>query len=112
MQPSAGLVHPISVNHEIENHAMPSTSFPTDIQTLRKRARQHIDEGPVTVGYSADRKIVLKLLNDSMATELVCVCAIGAITSWREVFIREAWPRSFSTIRTKNRDMPTRSRSA
>jgi len=52
---------------------MPKTAFPTDIQTLRKRARQHIEEGSVTAGYSADRKIVLKLLNDSLATELVCV---------------------------------------
>jgi bacterioferritin len=52
---------------------MPKSSLLTDIQTLRKRARQHIEEGSVTAGYSADRKIVLKLLNDSLATELVCV---------------------------------------
>ena len=52
---------------------MAKTSFLTDISTLRKRARQHIDEGSVTAGYSADREIVLKLLNDSLATELVCV---------------------------------------
>ena len=52
---------------------MSKTSFLTDVPTLRKRARQHIDEGSVTAGYSADREIVLKLLNDSLATELVCV---------------------------------------
>ena len=52
---------------------MAKNSFLTDIETLRKRARQHIDEGSVTAGYSADREIVLKLLNDSLATELVCV---------------------------------------
>lgn len=52
---------------------MPKTPFLTDIQTLRKRARQRIDEGSVTAGYAADREIVLKLLNDSLATELVCV---------------------------------------
>ena len=52
---------------------MPKTALPTDIQTLRKRARQHIEKGSVTAGYSADREIVLKLLNDSLATELVCV---------------------------------------
>ena len=52
---------------------MPETSFLTDVQTLRKRARQHIDDGSVTAGYSADREVVLKLLNDSLATELVCV---------------------------------------
>jgi bacterioferritin len=43
---------------------MPKTSSLTDIQTLRKRARQRIDEGSVTSGYSADREIVLKLLNE------------------------------------------------
>jgi bacterioferritin len=52
---------------------MPKTSALTDTQTLRKRARQHIDDGSVTAGYSADREMVLKLLNDSLATELVCV---------------------------------------
>lgn len=45
----------------------------TDVQTLRKRARQHVDEGAVTSGYSADRDAVVKLLNDSLATEIVCV---------------------------------------
>jgi bacterioferritin len=49
------------------------TPFLTDIQTLRKRARQHMEEGAVTAGYGADRETVIKLLNDSLATELVCV---------------------------------------
>jgi len=52
---------------------MPKTSVLTDVPTLRKRARQNIDDGSVTAGYAADRKAVLKLLNDSLATELVCV---------------------------------------
>jgi bacterioferritin len=52
---------------------MAKTSPLTDIQTLRTRARKHLDEGSVTAGYSADREKVLKLLNDSLATELVCV---------------------------------------
>ena len=45
----------------------------TDIETLRKRARQHIEEGAVTSGYAADRETVIKLLNEALATELVCV---------------------------------------
>jgi bacterioferritin len=45
----------------------------TDIQTLRKRARKHIEEGAVTRGYGADRKEVIRLLNEALATELVCV---------------------------------------
>jgi len=46
--------------------------FLTDIQTLRDRARQHIEAGAVTPGYKADRTAVLKLLNDALATEVVC----------------------------------------
>ena len=45
----------------------------TDIPTLRKLARQHIEQGAVTSGYGADRKAVIKLLNEALATELVCV---------------------------------------
>ena len=52
---------------------MPDSAAMTDVQTLRQRARQHIEEGAVTAGYSADRKTVLKLLNDALATEIVCV---------------------------------------
>jgi bacterioferritin len=47
--------------------------FLTDVQTLRKRAREHIEQGAVTQGYSADRETVLKLLNEALATELICV---------------------------------------
>lgn len=49
-----------------------TTSFLTDITTLRQRARQHISDGAVTPGYSADRETVLKLLNEALATEIVC----------------------------------------
>lgn len=45
----------------------------TDIPTLRKRAREHIEEGAVTSGYAADRETVIKLLNEALATEIVCV---------------------------------------
>ena len=45
----------------------------TDVQALRQRARQHLEEGAVTPGYSANRETVLKLLNDALATEIVCV---------------------------------------
>ena len=46
--------------------------FLSDIQTLRKRAREHIAEGAVTPGYHADRSVVIKLLNEALATEIVC----------------------------------------
>lgn len=50
-----------------------SKALLTDVATLRKRARQHMQDGAITAGYDADRKMVVKLLNDALATELVCV---------------------------------------
>jgi bacterioferritin len=47
--------------------------FLTDIKTLRERARKHIEQGAVTEGYTADRETVIKLLNEALATEIVCV---------------------------------------
>jgi bacterioferritin len=47
--------------------------FLTDIQELRKRARKHIEEGAVTPGYKADRQVVVRILNEALATEIVCV---------------------------------------
>jgi bacterioferritin len=47
-------------------------AFLSDIATLRKRAREHIAQGAVTPGYHADRDVVIKLLNEALATEIVC----------------------------------------
>jgi bacterioferritin len=47
--------------------------FLTDVKELRRRARQHIEEGAVTDAYRADRETVIKLLNEALATEIVCV---------------------------------------
>jgi bacterioferritin len=49
------------------------TPFLSDVETLRKRARQHIDEGAVTSNYGADAKTVCAVLNQALATEIVCV---------------------------------------
>jgi bacterioferritin len=51
---------------------MASGAFLSDIQTLRRRAREHIAQGAVTPGYHADRDVVLKLLNEALATEIIC----------------------------------------
>jgi bacterioferritin len=45
----------------------------TSIADLRSQARQHIEQGAVTAGYDADRPKVLQLLNEALATEIVCV---------------------------------------
>jgi bacterioferritin len=47
--------------------------FLTDVKTLRERARRHIEQGAVTEGYKADRETVIKILNEALATEIVCV---------------------------------------
>ena len=52
---------------------MANKPFLTDIKTLRERARKHIEQGAVTEGYSADRETVIKVLNEALATEIVCV---------------------------------------
>ena len=44
----------------------------SDKQSLRERARQHVENGAVTESYSADREVVINLLNEALATELVC----------------------------------------
>ena len=52
---------------------MADKAFLTDIKTLRERARQHIEQGAVTEGYRGDRETVIKLLNEALATEIICV---------------------------------------
>lgn len=47
--------------------------FLTDIQTLRDRARANIERGPITESYGADRERVVQVLNEALATELVCI---------------------------------------
>jgi bacterioferritin len=47
--------------------------FLTDIETIRARARAQVDKGPITDAYTADRERVIEVLNEALATELVCV---------------------------------------
>jgi len=47
--------------------------FLSDVKELRRRARQHIENGAVTEGYGADPKKVVAVLNEALATEIVCV---------------------------------------
>jgi bacterioferritin len=52
---------------------MAAKPFVSDIKAIRERAREHIRKGAVTEGYKADRNTVIKILNEALATELVCV---------------------------------------
>lgn len=47
--------------------------FLSDIRELRERARRHIENGAVTETYGADVETVIRLLNEALATEIVCV---------------------------------------
>lgn len=52
---------------------MSEKPFLSDISELRRRARQHIEEGAVTEAYRGNRETIIKLLNEALATEIVCV---------------------------------------
>jgi bacterioferritin len=54
----------------VKEHHRP---FVTDIQELRQRARAHMEQGAVTSAYRADRETVVRILNEVLATEIVCV---------------------------------------
>jgi len=55
------------------NTARPAKPFHSDVVELRRRAREHMDKGAVTAGYGCDRASVVELLNQALATEIVCV---------------------------------------
>jgi len=57
----------------METVLSPSVSNLTDVATLRSHARENIEQGAITASYSADREAVIELLNQALATELVCV---------------------------------------
>ena len=58
---------------DIKEDKKAATPFLTDVRTLRERARLHINEGAVTESYGGDTKTACKILNDALATEIVCV---------------------------------------
>lgn len=50
-----------------------SNPFLTDVKTLRERARKNMEQGAITAGYGADRAVVIDVLNQALATEIICV---------------------------------------
>ena len=57
----------------METKEKDKNTFLSDITEIRRRARQHIEDGAVTDSYKGDRKVVLRVLNEALATEIVCV---------------------------------------
>jgi bacterioferritin len=54
-------------------HPIKQGDFVADVEEIRRRARQHIENGAVTEAYRADRETVIRVLNEALATEIVCV---------------------------------------
>ena len=50
-----------------------ANEFVTDVKALRQRARQHMERGAVTASYKGQLDVVIRLLNEALATEIVCV---------------------------------------
>jgi len=74
--------------------AMPRPHL-SDIEAIRARARQHISAGAVTPSYDANREVVLKLLNEALATELVCVLRYRRHYYMAEGVLAEAVKKEF-----------------
>lgn len=51
---------------------MAAGEFVSDIRAIRERARRHIEEGAITPSYGADKDTVIRVLNEALATEIVC----------------------------------------
>ena len=49
------------------------STFVRNVQELRRRARKHIEQGAVTDAYGVDRERMIAVLNEALATEIVCV---------------------------------------
>jgi bacterioferritin len=84
-----------------QEHKSPDTDasqpFLSDIQELRRRAREHIESGAVTPSYDANRAVVLQVLNQALATELVCVLRYRRHYFMADGVLAEAIKREFLT---------------
>lgn len=49
------------------------SDFVLDVKNIKERARRHMEDGAVTNANKTDRKRVIEVLNDVVATELVCM---------------------------------------
>ena len=59
--------------NELAKPAQNTVAGISDVATIRQRARAHIEDGAVTSSYPKDRQTIVQLLNEALATELVCV---------------------------------------
>ncbi|MEX1024709.1 MAG: ferritin-like domain-containing protein [Planctomycetota bacterium] len=76
----------MKTNESQSDHAL-TQPFRADIERIRERARAKIKDGAVTDGYRLDPEHVCSLLNDALATEIVCVLRYR-----RHAFMAEGLP--------------------
>jgi bacterioferritin len=66
----------VNTDYSLKENIMEEMKTPLahgfDVAAIRAAAA-NLDDGPVTQGYQADRQAVIQMLNDALATELVCV---------------------------------------
>lgn len=91
---------------------MKTSECMTDIHTLRPRGREHLEEGVMTPGYKARPAVVMSLLNDALATEIVCAFAMSDISSWLQESVLRLLRPSFSSMSLRSSPMRTESRNA
>ncbi len=48
-------------------------TFATDLAAIRKRSRENLERGAVTQNYGGDVDTAIALLNEALATEIVCI---------------------------------------
>jgi hypothetical protein len=87
-------------------------SFKADIEEIRRRAIEKMEEGAVTASYQADKDRVVEVLNEVLATETVCTLRYRNHFFMAKGSTLPASRTSSSSTRRKNRSMPTRSPSA
>jgi bacterioferritin len=82
--------------------------FLSNIQTIRDRARQHIEKGAVTEGYKTDLPTVIRILNEALATEIVCILRYKRHYYMATGINAQSVARNSCSTPMKNRPTPTR----
>ncbi|MBV9498634.1 MAG: bacterioferritin [Acidobacteriaceae bacterium] len=70
---NAVIKHSTAITPSVDKNIEPDTIALSSVQEMRERARQHIESGAVTEEYSANRIQVIEVLNEVLATELICI---------------------------------------
>ena len=81
--------------------------FVSDLTAIRERARAKMMDGAVTKAYKADRERVIDVLNEALATEIVCVLRYKSHYYRPGASTRNPWRRNSCNTPLKSKDTPT-----